>query len=62
MAVPKRKVSHARGAKRRANWNLEIPALARCPRCHAYKLAHRVCPECGYYKGTDVLKLEADEK
>ena len=33
MALPKRKVSHARGAKRRANWKLEVPALARCPRC-----------------------------
>lgn len=59
MAVPKRKTSKARKAKRRANWKLVIPGLVECPQCHTLKLPHRVCKECGYYNGKEVLKVEA---
>ncbi|MCL1952625.1 MAG: 50S ribosomal protein L32, partial [Oscillospiraceae bacterium] len=44
MAVPKRRVSHARRDKRRSSvWKLTPPALDRCS-CGALKLSHRVCP------------------
>jgi len=59
MAVPKRKVSKARRDKRRANWKLTIPGMVACPRCREYKIPHRVCKACGYYKGVEVLKQEA---
>ena len=60
MAVPKRKHSSARRDKRRSNvWKLSAPALARCPKCGDYKLSHRVCPACGYYKDREVIKVEA---
>jgi len=55
MAVPKRRVSHARRDKRRSSvWKLKAPALDRCA-CGALKLTHRVCPECGMYKGRQVV-------
>ncbi len=56
MAVPKNKVSKARRDKRRANWKLEVPGMAECPQCHEMKLSHRVCKNCGYYDGKEVVK------
>ena len=56
MAVPKGKVSKARRDKRRANWKLEQPNFGRCPHCQEFKMPHRVCGSCGYYKGQEVLK------
>ena len=58
MAVPKNKVSKARRDKRRANWKLTEPNLVECPQCHALKMPHRVCPNCGQYKGKEVIKVE----
>ncbi|MCL6595311.1 MAG: 50S ribosomal protein L32 [Firmicutes bacterium] len=59
MAVPKRKLSKARTARRRAaNWRLEAPTLVRCARCRSLKLPHHVCPTCGTYRGRDILHLE----
>ncbi len=59
MAVPKRKVSKARRDKRRANWKLAVPGMIKCAQCGALVMPHRVCPECGYYKGREVIKVEA---
>ncbi len=60
MAVPKRKVSKARRDKRRSNvWKLTAPSMAKCPKCGAYNLGHRVCSECGYYDGKEIVKKEA---
>lgn len=62
MAVPKRKVSHARKMKRRSSvWKLEEPTnIVKCPQCGEPILAYRVCKACGYYKGVEVVaKKEA---
>ena len=56
MAVPKGKTSKARRDKRRANWKLDVPNLVKCPQCSVLKMPHRVCGECGFYKGKEVLK------
>ena len=48
MALPKGKVSKARGRKRRANWKLSLPGIVECPQCHEKKLSHRVCKHCGH--------------
>ena len=58
MAVPKAKISHARKNKRRANWKLDLPGFSRCTQCGELKLAHRVCGNCGYYNGKEVVKVE----
>ena len=60
MGVPKRKTSKARRDKRRANQGVAVPALARCSQCNEMRLAHRACPNCGYYKGRLVLELEEE--
>lgn len=58
MAVPKKKVSKQRKAKRRANWKLETPTLTECPHCHTLTPPHKVCGSCGYYKGKKVIEVE----
>lgn len=59
MAVPKRKVSKARRDKRRSSvWKLDAPALLKCPKCGQYNLAHRVCKNCGTYKGKMIVPVD----
>ena len=57
MALPKGKVSKARGRKRRANWKLSLPGIVECPQGHEKKLSHRVCKHCGYYNGGQVIDM-----
>lgn len=60
MAVPKRKTSKARRDKRRSSvWKLDVPGLVKCPKCGEYNVSHRVCKECGYYDGKEIIKKEA---
>ena len=60
MAVPKSKVSKARRNARRSNvWKISAPALIKCSQCGEFKLPHRVCGNCGYYKGMKVISKEA---
>lgn len=61
MPSPKRKNSKSRRDKRRANWKLTVPGLVECPQCHALKMPHRVCSECGFYKGKSVVAAHTAE-
>ena len=59
MAVPKRKVSKQRRDKSRSQvWKLDAPALSRCSNCGELTAPHRVCKNCGFYKGVQVIKVE----
>ena len=59
MAVPKRKTSKARRNSRRSSvWKLDAPALSRCSNCGELTAPHRVCKNCGFYKGVQVIKVE----
>ncbi len=55
MGVPKRRTSKANKRMRRAMNKIAKPSLSECPQCHAVKAPHHVCPECGYYKGKEVV-------
>jgi len=60
MGVPKRKPSTSRMRMRRAyNSVLKLPQLSTCPQCAAPYVPHRVCPACGFYKGRQVLTVNA---
>ena len=58
MPNPKRRHSKARGRKRRTHDALKPPAVSECPQCHEAKLAHHVCPHCGFYRGRQVHEVE----
>jgi large subunit ribosomal protein L32 len=55
MAVPKKKQSHSRTAKRRAQHKIGKPAVNACSQCHSPRRPHRVCGVCGYYAGREVV-------
>lgn len=57
MPNPKRRHSSSRRGKRRAHDALPMPTIVRCPNCGAPRLPHRVCGECGYYRGRQVLTV-----
>lgn len=55
--LPKRKLSKGRRDRRRSHDAISKPSLVECPQCHNKHLAHRVCPECGTYRGRTVLPV-----
>ena len=55
---PKNKSSKGRRDKRRANWKFALPGLVKCPKCQEFKLPHRACKACGFYKDSEVLKAQ----
>jgi large subunit ribosomal protein L32 len=61
MPNPKRRHSPSRKGKRRAHDALSLPAFSVCPNCGTPKLPHRACPECGFYRGRQVIE-EAETK
>ncbi len=56
MAVPFRKVSKTRGRKRRTHYKISENATIKCPKCGEETRPHRVCANCGSYKGKEVTK------
>jgi large subunit ribosomal protein L32 len=61
VAVPKKKTSQSRRDQRRAHHALKGPKLVGCPNCGQPHVPHRVCANCGYYKGRTVVAIEATE-
>lgn len=59
--LPKRKHSKSRRNNRRSHDALAGIHLVECPQCHAMHLPHTVCPECGTYKGVQVVEIETDK-
>jgi len=59
MGVPKRKTSKMRLRTRKAANRWHAPKLGKCPQCGGAILAHTACAACGYYKGRQVLTVEA---
>jgi large subunit ribosomal protein L32 len=58
MAVPKRRTTATRRDTRRAHWRGSPPTYSLCPRCRQPKLPHRVCGNCGYYRGRQAVEVE----
>lgn len=59
MAVPKRKTSKSRIRTRRHCIKGSVAYTKPCPQCGAPQRPHRVCPSCGYYRGRQVITVEA---
>jgi large subunit ribosomal protein L32 len=51
MPNPKHRHSRTRRDKRRTHYKAVAPTTASCSNCGATVKYHRVCPECGYYRG-----------
>jgi len=61
MPHPKRKISTTRRDKRRTHYKAIAPTITLCSHCGAPVLYHRVCGECGYYRGKAAIEKAAAE-
>ncbi|MBR1625794.1 MAG: 50S ribosomal protein L32 [Bacteroidales bacterium] len=61
MPNPKHRFSQTRTAKRRSHDHVEGVQLATCPNCGAVYQSHRVCPECGYYRGKLAMEKKQED-
>jgi len=59
MPHPKRRHSATRRDKRRTHDKAIAPQLSECSNCRASVVYHRVCPECGYYRGELAIETKA---
>lgn len=55
MSVPKQHHTKARQARGRVRYVKKAKSLASCPKCGASVLSHRICPQCGFYKGREYV-------
>jgi len=62
MALPKKKYAKARQGKRRSHLKLSLPVTDMCSHCHSPKLAHRVCPTCGWYNDRQAIEVKSKKK
>lgn len=58
MPLPKQRVSPRRRDTRRAHHAMELPTLNPCPQCKQPRRPHRACPNCGHYRGREVVVTE----
>ncbi len=58
MAHPKRKISKTRRDKRRTHFKATTQTVAECANCGATVQYHRVCGECGNYRGKQAVEKE----
>lgn len=59
---PKRKHSKGRRDRRRAHDALAAQQVVACANCGESRLAHTVCPNCGFYDGKEVVAKKKDSK
>jgi large subunit ribosomal protein L32 len=57
MPVPKKRVSRTRRDKRRTHKKITPVNVIKCPQCGENTLPHRVCGQCGFYRGRAVLPV-----
>lgn len=62
MAEPKKRLTSHRSGNRRSHLALKPKSLAICSQCKKPLIPHRVCANCGFYNGQDVLELEKKAK
>ena len=62
MAVPKRRTSKTKKRMRRTHYKIDPTGMIKCPNCGELIKPHRVCPDCGFYKGSKVISEKASEE
>jgi large subunit ribosomal protein L32 len=60
MANPKRRHSHSRTRLRRGHDFLSNTHTGTCPKCGQPAARHQICGYCGFYRGVEVIKMEAE--
>lgn len=60
MAVPKKRQTRGRTKRRRAGHRKPSKlSLIKCPKCHEFTHPHKMCINCGYYNGKQIVDVTA---
>lgn len=59
---PKKRISRARQGERRSHLALKRPRLVRCPQCRQLRPPHAACPNCGTYRGRQVVRIKQKKR
>jgi len=59
---PKKRHSRQRQGKRRASIHLSLSHTVTCANCGTDILTHQICPNCGFYKGKEVISKKTKKK
>ncbi len=62
MSTPTQKHTVSRKKIRRGQLKLKKNSLVKCPKCKQPVRPHTACPNCGYYKGKQVVKIRVPKK
>lgn len=57
MAVPKKRTAPSKRDSRRSHHGARHVHLTICPRCQEPVAAHTACPNCGTYRGREVIDV-----
>ncbi len=57
-ALPKQRISRAHQGNRRRHHFIPPLNLVACSNCRELKRPHHVCPNCGQYRGRQVIEIE----
>jgi len=57
--VVRMRVTKGHRNNRRSHHGLKMPRLSKCTNCDAWHLRHRMCAECGNYRGRIVVDMVA---
>ncbi|MFC1517080.1 50S ribosomal protein L32 [Candidatus Margulisiibacteriota bacterium] len=63
MAMPKKRRSNRKtGSHRAAAWRItQSTQSKKCPNCGVAMLSHKVCGNCGHYKGRKVMVTRSEK-
>lgn len=62
MSVPAKRLSRSKGRRRRSQQGKTNLYLVKCSNCGSSVRPHRVCKNCGFYKGKEILKISFPKK
>jgi len=62
MGVPKYRRSRSMRKHHQGHLRAQRVTVSECPRCHEPKLPHRVCVECGFYNGMEIIKFDDEDE
>ena len=58
MGMPKKRLTSTRSGNRQSHLAIKGVSLAKCEKCHESIMPHAVCPNCGTYRGRQVIEVD----
>ncbi len=60
MAEPKKRMTASRSGNRQSKDALKASTLVTCSNCKQKIAPHKVCSNCGFYKGEKIIEMKSD--